>query len=307
MSKDEPKNNLKFIFLFWLFWLIFLIISNLPDTNLHLVFCDVGQGDAILIHQGNNQILIDGGPKKHKSKLLKCIKKHTPFWDRKIELLVNTHPDEDHFGGLIEIVGRFKINYYLHNGVDNDKSQKFQELKKLIFDKKICSKKAQVNDRFCISKICFDIVNSAILAQRQENNNDFCQPLNLVNSHQDLNDDSIVLMLNFNHFDALLTGDISAQKDQLLVWRKRLKPVEVLKIAHHGSKANTSDDILKATQPKLAVISVGENSFGHPSPELLARLENFQIKTLTTDESGTIEVITDGKKWRLKKEKVKML
>jgi len=303
MSIKKLKNTFKFVFLFWLSLVVFLVISSLPDNNLHLVFCDVGQGDAILVSYKYNQVLIDGGSEKNKGNLLKCLKQHTPFWDRKIEALINTHPDEDHFGGLIEIVNRFEINYYLHNGIDNIDSLKFQEFKKIISDKNICSKKVLVNGSLCMSKMCFDVVGSSVLAKDEENNNDFCQPLDLVNSGQDLNDDSIVLLLNFNNFDALLTGDISIQKEKFLVWRKRLKPAEILKIAHHGSKASTSPEIIKAVRPKLAIISVGENSFGHPTDEVLDQLESRQIRVLRTDENGTIEIITDGEKWWVKKEK----
>jgi len=303
MSKSGLKNTFKFAFLFWLLLIVFLIISSLPDNNLHLVFCDVGQGDAILITHKYNQILIDGGLDKNKGSLLKCLKKRVPFWDREIELLINTHPDEDHFGGLVEIISRFKIRQYLHNGINNVNSLKFQEFREILSDKNICSKRILINDRFCMSGICFDVVNSGVLDKNEEINTDKCQLLNLVNSNQDLNNGSIVLLLNFDDFDAFLTGDISADIEKLLAWRNKLKKVEVLKIAHHGSKTSTSPEILETTEPKLAIISVGENSFGHPADEVLERLKSYQIKTLRTDRNGIVEVITDGEKWWIEKEK----
>src|SRR3990167_5984157 len=87
-----------------------LAIFQLPDSNLHIVACDVGQGDAILILKGSGQILTDGGPN---NKVLTCLSKYMPFWDRDIELVISTHPDADHSTGLIDVVKRYNVGTFL--------------------------------------------------------------------------------------------------------------------------------------------------------------------------------------------------
>jgi competence protein ComEC len=111
------------------------------------------------------------------------------------------------------------------------------------------------------------------------------------------NDTSIVLRLSYGEFDALLTGDISIKVDEQL----EVSPVEVLKVAHHGSKYSTSEGLLERLKPSLAIISVGKNSFGHPTSETLERLRARDIKILRTDQEGEIEIVSDGKKWGIKK------
>lgn len=288
--------------------LFLLVLVNLPDDNLHLVFCDVGQGDAILVSYKNNQVLIDGGLSKNSGKLLSCLSSQMPFWDRTIEVVINTHPDEDHFGGLIEVVKRYRINKFLHSGADNLDSWKFKEFKKALIDKKVCSKIMAESDAFRINKVQFVSIFPFVNKPQVESDlhltffdkNKKCPMPIFKKTTDSLNDSSIVLHLKFGEFDALLTGDIDQKIEQILVWRKKIDLVEVLKIAHHGSKHSTSIDLLKATQPQLAVISVGKNSYGHPTKEVLDRLDAFEIDYLRTDVDGTIRVVSDGRKWWMK-------
>ncbi len=299
------KTWLKIAFLFWLLILVYLIWRQWPDNNLHLVFCDVGQGDAIVVCFKTVQILIDGGLPKNSGKLLKCLKSQMPFWDRKIEMVVNTHPDEDHFGGLLEIVKRYRVGLFLYNGFDNPESWRFQELKNELLEERICSRKLVNDESFRIKKIYFEVLwpeEEKADAQEKIQTKFFdqqkkCQQPGFDFSSDNLNNSSIVLQLRFGDFDALLTGDISISVEQVLAWRKQLPKVEVLKIAHHGSKTSTSEEILLATQPQLAVISVGENKFGHPTKEVLEKLKNHDIRYLRTDINGQIEIISDGRKW----------
>src|SRR3989344_1604043 len=89
---------------------IWLAVFSSPDAYLHIVACDVGQGDAILMQNGSSQVLVDGGVG---SRVLDCLGKYMPFWDRQIEIIVLTHPQADHFSGLIEVFKRFKVGYFL--------------------------------------------------------------------------------------------------------------------------------------------------------------------------------------------------
>lgn len=304
-TKRERRIFLRIVPVLWLALLLFLIFSQLPDKNLHLVFCDVGQGDAILISQGEAQVLIDGGSPVESGKLLNCLSSKISFWDRKIELLVNSHPEEDHFGSLPEILKRYRVNTFLNNGFDNPQSWRFAEFQKELIDKKICSKKATALESFRIKDIYFDILWPGTTDQNSQNREQVhfydqkpnCQKPNFESSDQSLNQNSIVLHLRFGQFDLLLPGDLPSEVEQILAWRKKLPQVEILKITHHGSKESTSEELLVATRPKLAIISVGENHFGHPTEEVLKRLSDYGINYLRTDQEGTIELVTDGKSW----------
>lgn len=252
------------------------------DSRLHLIFCDVGQGDAILASFNSSQILIDAGPAGEKGKLLACLRQSMPIWDRKIEVLLNTHPEEDHFGSMTEVTKRYRIGYFITAGIDNLGSFLFQDFKKELLEQKIYTKNTPPIDRFRVGKIYFEILNSGM------------------NFSDSLNDSSIVVLLKFGDFNALLPGDVSALMEQILVWRKLIPAVDVLKVAHHGSAGSTSDELVAATRPKLAVISVGKNSFGHPRKEVIEKLEKAGIKILRTDEEGIIRIISNGKKWEIK-------
>ncbi|MFH1705401.1 MAG: MBL fold metallo-hydrolase, partial [Patescibacteria group bacterium] len=236
--------------LFWLVLILFLVFSQLPDKNLHLVFCDVGQGDAVLARIGKNQVLIDGGLPGKEEKLLNCLRSQMPFWDRQIEVLVNTHPDEDHFAGLAEILKRYRIKNFVYNGLDNKDSWRFQEFKKQLIEKKVCSSKATDFGSFRIKGVYFDILWPGTTVKTAQNSDQqyfdpetgSCPMPDFQNPEEILNNQSIVIHLSWGRFDALLTGDIPSEAEQVLVWRKKISPVEVLKIAHHGSKTSTSEE-----------------------------------------------------------------
>lgn len=312
MVADEDRRKrwvLRIGLIVWLVVFTILILRPLSDNKLHLVFCDVGQGDAIIARYGNNQVLIDGGPAKSSGALLNCLKTQMSFWDREIEMVVNTHPDEDHFGGLVEVLRRYQVTTFLYNGDDNLPSDLFQKLKSEISVHKICTHLAGTGESLRVGEIYFDILNpepnkemlQKALQEGFRNEKKQCQKPVFVSNDGDRNENSIVLRLRFGGFEALLTGDIPAETEQILSWRKVFSPVEVLKIAHHGSKASTSDELLLSTKPQLAVISVGENKFGHPTAEVLEKLTCFGISYLRTDKEGTVEIISDGKKWRISK------
>ena len=247
--------------LFWLTLLLLLVwtaIFSWPDRNLHLIFCNVGQGDAILISYQKTQILIDGGPD---NLVLNCLAHHLPFWDRQIEMVVLTHPEKDHFGGLIDVIKRYNLKYLISTSWPEE-GRKTTALKE--------------GDEIHLGKI-----NLSVLWPRE------------TNQKRKLNENSLVLKLSFGSFQALLPGDIPSEIENQL----DLTPVEVLKVAHHGSLYSTSQTFLEKIKPKLAVVSVGKNKFGHPTKETLKRLEDLGIRVLRTDQNGEIEIVSDGQEW----------
>ena len=269
--------------LFWLFLsliLIWIAFLSLPDRNLHLIFCKVGQGDATLISYRQTQILVDGGPD---NSVLDCLAKNMPFWDRNLEMIVLTHPEADHFTGLIEVASRYQIDYFLVNRHLNVSSLGFQKLEELIDNYKIKNYAPKKGDKININPMQLS----------------FLWPPKEMDDFKNLNDSSLVFYLDFGQFKALLTGDISRKIEEQLIL-KGLKEIDFLKVAHHGSKFSTSDYFLSQIKPKLAVICVGKNSFGHPHPDVLERLKQKGISYLRTDRESQIEVITDGYNWFLK-------
>ncbi len=291
--------------LFWLSLILILLwgtVLSLPDKNLHLVFCDVGQGDAILVSYGQTQILVDGGPD---NKVSNCLSKHLPFWDRQIEMVVLTHADEDHFVGLIDVFKRYNVRHFVANSLMNNKPS-FWQFYQLVLEEKASFYSPKAGEKIKIGNLLFQVLwpkdrlgDSRIW--RKENliyfsSENSSLPGFLLTDKtfpEELNDTSIVLQLSFGQSRALLTGDITQEVESQLDLRK----VEILKVAHHGSKFSTSEEFLSKIKPKLAIISVGENRFGHPAQETLERLNKFGIKVLRTDEQGDIEIVSNGWGW----------
>jgi len=260
--------------------LIWIAIFSLPDNQLHLVFCDVGQGDAILIYQGSTQILIDGGPNQS---VLNCLSNHMPFWDREIEIIVATHPEADHITGLINVIERYSVKQFVVTSLGKDTGV-YQEFQKAVLVENSNIYFPKTGDKINLSSLELAV----LWPQSQE------KVLGATTAEKEVNDTSIVLQLSFGNSCALFTGDISSKVESLL---NKDSPCQVLKVAHHGSKYSTSEEFLNQVEPELAVISVGKNRFGHPTGEVLERLSNKAIKLLRTDEEGEIEVVSDGKNW----------
>ncbi|MBM3205696.1 MBL fold metallo-hydrolase [Candidatus Shapirobacteria bacterium] len=264
---------------FWLGLLLLLVwaaVFSLPDGNLHLYFCQVGQGDAILVTYRQTQVLIDGGPDQQ---VLNCLAKHLPFYDRQIEAVFLTHPEEDHFTGLIDVLKRYNVRYFVANSLVKE-SNAFQVLQQLVSVEKSSVYQPQKDDQIKLGQLALVVLWPPDLKKIK---------------NSDLNDLSLVLRLDFGDFQALLSGDISSEVEKQLV----LKKVEVLKVAHHGSKFSTSEEFLAKVQPQVAIISVGKNRFGHPTSEVIQRLQALGIKIFRTDQNGEIEITTNGTVWQV--------
>ncbi|BCX15064.1 MAG: metallo beta-lactamase superfamily lipoprotein [Patescibacteria group bacterium] len=301
-------------FLFCLFLvasLVWLLVFSLPDNYFHLVACDVGQGDGILAYYKDTQVLIDGGPT---SKILDCLSSHMPFWDRKIELVVLTHPEKDHYGGLLEVFRRYKVDSFLVSSLDSS-SQEYQLLKnqvgsggvKVIFpDEGKFIRLGMMH--FVILHPSNQFLADNTLVKEKENDNQNISVLGARTTKIQANEFSINLILSFGEFDAWLSGDTTpAISDEVKTSLETALPtledglVEYIKVPHHGSKNGLTQDLLELLKPKVAVISVGKNSYGHPNPEILNMLSSFGVSVFRTDQMGDVEVISDGKEWKIKR------
>lgn len=249
---------LSLIFLVVIFWI------TLPSKKVKVIFCDVGQGDATLVMYKNWQMLIDAGP--NNKKVLTCLERNIPFWDKRIEVFLITHGDSDHSGGALDVFNYYEVvNFYSNGDLSKEIEQKYYSIKLNTFD---VIKTNMIN---------FDVVNSA---QNYKNS-------------MDSNEKSIAGILSYKDMKIFMSGDITIDVERRLVWQKILKDkVDILKVSHHGSKEATSDELLNVLSPKMAVISVGlKNKFGHPTKEVLDRLKEKGIKIKRTDINREVHVV----------------
>jgi competence protein ComEC len=254
--------------------LILLIVLNIiawsavfyysQTSDMEVCFLDVGQGDSILIQTGfNQQILIDGGPD---DSVIGKLEGYLPFWDRTIDLIVLTHPDKDHLFGLNEVLKNYKVKNILWTGVISE-TLLYNEWLELIEDEGANIYIAKEGMKIGAIEVIypFDDLSGRELS--------------------DINDSSIVLKMGD---DILFTGDLSTKIESLL----KDIDVDILKLGHHGSKTSTSFELLQNTSPDIAIVSAGlGNSYGHPSDEVLARLDEFAINVLQTSKLKDICLI----------------
>jgi len=279
---------------------LFLVL----DTKLHVIFCNVDQGDAILIWRRSQQLLIDTGPP---SSVQACLWENMPVWDRKIEKVVITHADADHSGSLAGLVKAYKIDQIItneHSINDQELIPALEAAKKKTIDIVTVS----AGDSFGFLGGSFEVlwpenIKDGRGVQEMNKRIDESTKNNLLTDGvgSDDNSHSLVIRLKFGGFSGLFLGDIGFPEEQELISSARILPVTFLKIAHHGSKNSTSKKFLALLQAKIAVISVGEhNPYHHPAPGVLERLVNQDISIFRTDIDGEIELVTDGNEYRVK-------
>ena len=256
----------------------FFIWQTAPNGNIKIDFFDVGQGSAIFIDAPNqNQALIDGGPS---DTVLTKLGQALPLLDKKIELVILTHPDADHLSGLIEVLRRYEVGQILETGIADD-SAEYQEWNNLIAQKKIPVIFASAGQNIKIA----DNLSIKIL-----------YPLGKINGQNfgdKTNATSIVGKIIYGQNEILFTGDAEEQTEQPLILLGADLRADILAVGHHGSKNSTSQEFLAAVAPQVAVIQVGaKNRYGHPAPETLERLKGVK-NVLRNDLAGDIEFICD--------------
>jgi competence protein ComEC len=255
----------------------------MPDDNLHISFLDVGQGDAILIQKGNQQVLVDGGPSPQA--IILGLGNKMPFWDRTIDLVILTHPSADHVTGLVEVLQRYKVKQVLYPDLDFE-SDIYDEWLRVIEEKDIERTIAQAGQQIDLGEGVVIKVLSPQIAL-------------LTGTESDIDNNGVVLHISMGELSFLLTADIMWEAEFELIARRANLTSTVLKVGHHGSDTSTTHEFLAVVNPQLAVISVGaDNRFGHPTPEVIDRLEEKlgSENIYRTDEHRTIEFITDGER-----------
>lgn len=245
------------------------------EDHLLVDILDVGQGDAIVLRAAGKTVLIDAGdrdaPTVEHLRMLRVTQ---------IDLAVGTHPHADHIGRMDEVIENFPVLRYMHNGLRHT-TQTYLEVAQAADTHDVQSIVATTGMTLSLG----DAVLVTVL-------NPSDTPLK--GTRSDLNSNSVVLRVDHGEVSFLFTGDAEAPTEQAML-RRGIEPVDVLKIAHHGSNHSTTAGFLRATQPSIAVISCGEgNRYDHPGEETVQRLTDSGIWTLRTDLSGHIRLVSDG-------------
>lgn len=254
------------------------------DGKLHVVFCDVGQGDGIYIRTPNGtDIVVDAG---RDDRILSCLSSHMPFWDKTIELAFATHPDADHIAGFMYILQGYKVNHY--NTVEAEKNTGvFLKINNLLKELRVPVRHLTAGDTYTLADgIVFKTLwpTHEFIKKGDSNTNRY----------------SLVQLITYKNFDVLLNGDI--ESDILNSIFKSGIEVDLFKLAHHGSRTGIDSNTLTLIRPHLAIISAGKNnSYGHPHKEVISELEKFNVKYLRTDQTGDVEVVSQGSGFFLEK------
>ena len=263
--------------------LVFLFTtSNNPSNSITVVteelkglkvsYIDVGQGDSILVQVDNEAMLIDAGNNSDGNTIINYLKDNNV---KELKYVFGTHAHEDHIGAMDDVIKAFDIKHFYMPDVLSD-TKTFEDVIDAIDVKQIVYEIPSIGDTYDLGEAKVEV-------------------LYVGKDLDNLNNDSIVLMLTYKDVKFLFTGDATKTIEKKLI-KKDIK-ADVLKVSHHGASSSTNDIFLAAVKPSYAVISVGkDNKYGHPSKKTIKRLNNYKVNILRTDELGTITITSDGSK-----------
>ena len=241
------------------------------NSNLEVYYFDVGQADSILIRENDNNILIDAGNNEDGEKLVNYLKNDLNI--EKFNMVVGTHPHEDHIGGLDNVIDSFDIDTILMPNATST-SKIFENVLDSIEKKDYKITVPKINEEFNYNNINIKVLYTGT-------------------DEKDLNNTSIVLKLTYQNNKFLFMGDATSKVEKKLL-NEDIKS-DVLKIGHHGSEYSTTKNFLDKVNPQYAIIEVGKNNtYKHPKKITLDKLNKKNIKIYRTDIDGTIKVASDG-------------
>jgi competence protein ComEC len=234
-------------------------------------FLDVGQGDSEVIQMSHRvTYMIDGGKNDMAANALSSI---LPFLRRRIDVLFVSHPQQDHLGGLFDVVRRYDIGVVVWNGERNALWDSFVQV---LNDRHIPAVAVAQGDQVRYGDATMRVL-WPVAGSESSDENEHC----------------LVTLFSDRGTSALYTADMTDRVERAIA-SMVTTTVDILKVAHHGSKYASSAMFLDKAHPLVAVIEVGKNSYGHPTQEALTRLADIGARIFRTDQSGTVRIIKDG-------------
>lgn len=266
--------------------LIFLLCFTgilIAQENLQIYFLDVGQGDAsIIITPDDRVVMIDSGT--NESLILSYLQN---LGISQIDLLIATHAHADHITGMDKIIARYKPKAFIDPGIPHTTAT-YQRMITTI-DKYNINYYEGISRKINLGSLTFTVL----------------PPANPLIRDSELNNNSVVVRLDFKDFSCLFTGDSEKEREgQLLAESRSNLNVDILKVGHHGSSSSSFPLFIKSVKPEMAVICCGQgNKYGHPHQETISLLQSLGIEIYRTDLSGTILIKTDGTDYQIFTEK----
>lgn len=251
-------------------------LASAPAASVY--FLDVGQGDSeLVVFADGVKLLVDAGPPEGQA--YRALGEALPVEDRYIDIVMMSHPQLDHYGGFADILRRYEVGVFVSNG-EGSEAVAYAALAAELAARGIRSVVMRAGDIIRHGEDAFTVLSPVRTGSETPN------------------DDALVGVLRIAGARVFFAADADekVERDLLTRWSG---PVDLLKVAHHGSKYGTSEVFLAATKPSVAVIEVGKNSYGHPAPETLARLDAAGARVFRTDRDHTVRVAFEAGKMRI--------
>lgn len=280
------KNNLKkYVILILLlssfFYTFFSYVQKnffkVSNHNLRFHFIDVGQGDSsLIITPKGKTILIDAGDEAHAKKVVSYVREQGI---EKLDLVIATHPDADHIGGMDKVIKNFDIDVFAMPDV-SAKTNQYKQIQRELKAKKMKTTRLYQGDEVQIDdSLDFEIL-SPVKGKKYDDTNEY----------------SIVAKIVYKDTSFILMGDATMENEVDIINNVPDIDIDVLKLGHHGSSTSSSDYFITKTSPKIAIISCGKNNkYGHPHQEVMRVLKKHGVTPYRTDEMGDIVITSDGK------------
>lgn len=262
--------------------LILIFTLNTTAENLKIHFIDVGQGDSVLIEEAaGKNILIDGGDRADRiaAEIINYLKDQNV---KKLDYIISTHPHADHIGGLVDIIDSFEVGTVLDSGKIHT-SKTYENYLIKIDQENLNFKTPRRGEKLQIGESTLHFLHPA-------------EPL----AAYDLNNSSLVFLLEYGQQKFLFTGDVEKEVEKELLQKNPDLKADLIKVPHHGSKTSSYSGWIKSLKPEVAVIQVGDNHYGHPAAEVIELYQNQGARVYRNDLNGNVVITADGRNYTVK-------